>query len=116
MVLSKEFTHCPKCETVWNRRIDFLSDTSTAIVAYNPDFEYLNQGTFVFKHDTCDSNIELQVINFNDLYNGQIFTERKTGTKNCPEYCLNSSELRPCPEECECAYVREIMQTLIPVY
>ncbi len=116
MLLSKEFTHCPQCKTVWNRRIDFLSDTSTAIVAYNPDFENLEHGNFVFKHYTCCSNIELQVVNFKDLYDGPIYKERKTGTENCHEYCLNSSELRPCPEECECAYVREIIQTLIPVY
>ena len=113
MLTDKEFTHCSKCETVWKRKIDFLSDTSTSFVAYNADFEYLEHGNFVFKHDTCGSYIEIQIVNFKGLYDGPIYTERKTGTENCPEYCLNSSELRPCPEECECAYVREIIQPLI---
>ncbi|MBT4483603.1 MAG: hypothetical protein HOC71_07990 [Candidatus Latescibacteria bacterium] len=116
MLSDKEFTHCAKCETFWNKRIDFLSDTATEIVAYNPDIKYLEHGNFVFKHDTCGSNIEIQVVNFKDLYDGPIYKERKTGTENCPEYCLNSSELRPCSEECECAYVREIIQALLSIY
>jgi hypothetical protein len=38
--------------------------------------------------------------------------ERKTGTEECPGYCLHQDELQPCPARCECAYVREIIQII----
>jgi hypothetical protein len=45
-----------------------------------------------------------------DLYDGPVFEQRKTGTEQCPEYCLRKEELASCPAKCECAYVREIIQ------
>jgi hypothetical protein len=47
---------------------------------------------------------------FEDLYNGPVFKKRVTGSEECPEYCLHEDELLPCPNQCECAYVREVIQ------
>lgn len=33
-------------------------------------------------------------------------------TDKCSDYCLNKDDLRPCPVECECAYVREVIQII----
>ena len=107
-----EFASCPKCKFVWNRRGAFLVDPSTEIISYFVNFDDLDRGYFVFKHNTCGATLKLQVLDFKDLYSGHIHSERKTGTENCPEYCLNPDELHPCPEECECAYAREIIQLI----
>lgn len=47
---------------------------------------------------------------FADLYTGIKYPERKTGDADCPGYCLNKEELRSCHVQCECAYVREIIE------
>jgi hypothetical protein len=44
---------------------------------------------------------------FLDLVGGPKVRRRATGSNECPGYCLHRDELRPCPAECECAYVRE---------
>ncbi|MDO9548822.1 MAG: hypothetical protein Q7J65_07675 [Candidatus Marinimicrobia bacterium] len=46
---------------------------------------------------------------FRDLYDGPVFTKRKTGTKDCPGYCLKPQELSKCPNECDCAWAREVV-------
>jgi hypothetical protein len=47
---------------------------------------------------------------FADLHDGPVYQTRKTGTRDCPQYCLHKDELAPCPARCECAFVREILQ------
>ena len=49
---------------------------------------------------------------FQDLYSGEIFVERATGSAQCPGHCLHQDNLLPCPARCECAYVREVMQII----
>ena len=112
METTSDFTQCMLCGTSWVKRIDFLSDDSTKITAYEADFNDLDQGTFIFYHKKCGGTVSLPAIQFKTLYDGPVYTERKTGTDDCPEYCLDPHELQPCPKECECAYVREIIQII----
>ena len=112
MKTTSDFFKCMNCGTSWKKRIDFLCDDSTKITAYEADFKNLDQGTFVFYHSTCGVIFSLQASKFRDLYDGHVYTERKTDTENCPDYCKNPDELKPCQEECECAYVREIIQVI----
>jgi len=65
-------------------------------------------GTFLFRH-RCEGLVEMHAGEFSDLYNGPMFGEPRTGSEDCPGYCLRKDELRPCPAKCECAYVREII-------
>jgi hypothetical protein len=59
---------------------------------------------------TCLSTIAVPAGLFKDLYDGPIFSERQTNTENCPGYCGDRDNFEPCEAECECAYVREIIQ------
>jgi hypothetical protein len=34
------------------------------------------------------------------------------GTDGCPDHCLSKTNLQSCPAECECNYVREIIQII----
>lgn len=47
---------------------------------------------------------------FANLYNGPIYTKNIMGTESCPDHCLFKTNLEAYPEQCECNYVREIMQ------
>jgi hypothetical protein len=80
-------------------------------MGYQVNFPELEGGFFLFNH-TCGTSLGLMAGDFRGLYEGPVFSERATGTTECPEYCLHKSELRPCPAKCECAYVREIIQVI----
>ena len=100
------------CTVVWKNREQFLEDANVEIIGYQVDFKDLASGLFLFNH-SCRTTLALEVSKFKDLYEGPIFAEHATGGDECPEYCLRECELRPCPARCECAYVREIIQTVI---
>ena len=63
-------------------------------------------------NNSCQTTLAIHANDFKDLYDRPIFTERATGCEECPGYCLLQYELRPCSAQCECAYVREIIQLI----
>jgi hypothetical protein len=101
---------CPCCGYVWGTRDALLCDPQLVVVGYQVNFEELLLGFFLFSHLACGSTIALPAGRFRDLYDGPVYASRATGTQDCPEYCLRRAELDVCPAQCECAYVREILQ------
>jgi hypothetical protein len=106
------FKKCTFCGHLWQSRKDFLEDAATDLIGYQVNFDNLSLGFFLFNHLNCGTTLGIPAGLFKDLYNGPVFTERLTNTEKCPELCLHESELEPCPEKCECAYVREIIQAV----
>jgi len=102
------FATCPNCGKVWKTRNDFITDAKITLTGYQADCAFPEKGLFLLNH-TCGAEFRLRVEQFSDLYAGAIFTEKKRGSGECPEYCLRQKELRPCPVQCECSYVREIL-------
>lgn len=105
------FKKCSGCAFKWADRAHFLSDPDVDLVGYQVHFEHLELGLFLFNH-RCGSTIALQAKIFTDLYKGPVFKERKTATKECSGYCLRPAELRSCPVQCECAFVRKILNRI----
>ena len=105
------FKKCPNCGFEWSSRRDFLDDPTLEIIGYQANFEELAAGIFLFNH-SCHGTLAIPSGRFEDLYQGPIFARRAEDSEECPGYCLQEEELEPCPVECECAYVREIIQTI----
>jgi hypothetical protein len=99
------------CGFTWTGRDDLLSDPAVQIIGYQVCFEELAAGSFLFNH-SCEGTFAIRVQHFRDLYDGPIFQERKTGTEECLGYCLDREQLGICFAQCECAYVREIIQII----
>ena len=110
----KVFKKCPMCSTVWQDRDEFLGDDTLIINGYQADFEYLQDGLFYFTHevDGCFSTMTMKVNLFYDLGPPKMFTERKTLTEECPQYCLDKGNLKTCDAECECAHIRNLLGVL----
>lgn len=106
------FKTCPFCSTVWTSREKFLRDREIELVGYQVDFEHVALGLFLFNHNTCKTTLAIQARRLKDLYLGPVFKERRAGREECPGYCLRRSELEPCPAECECAWVRGLLQVI----
>lgn len=112
MNTSQAFKKCPGCDGVWQTRDAFLNDQALSLNGYKADFECLEYGLFFFTHMTpgCRSTLAIEVLDFLDMYSGEIHPERRTGEADCPGYCMDKDQLERCDAICECAFVREIMQ------
>jgi hypothetical protein len=109
---NNEFKSCPSCNQAWESREDFLADSSLELVGYQVHFKDLEQGLFLFNHHSCKSTISVKSGRFANLYKGPIYTKNMMGTESCPDHCLAKNNLQACPEQCECNYVRDIMQII----
>ena len=49
---------------------------------------------------------------FLDLFQGERFPERKSGTSECPSYCKDKEQLKRCSAICECAFNREVIDII----
>jgi hypothetical protein len=111
--MNGHFKTCPCCATIWSSREVFLEDRDLELIGYQADFEELALGILLFNHNTCKTTLAIRAFQLKDLYRGPVFTERRTGQKECPRYCLKISELAACPAQCECAWVRGLMQIIL---
>ena len=107
--IATPFKKCSKCGTQWGSRDNFLSDSDVELIGYQANFKALKTGLFCFNH-SCKTTLALYADAFMDLYDGPVFTKRATNGDDCLGHCLHRSNLKPCPAECECASVREVLQ------
>jgi len=110
-IIKENFCACSNCGCVWETRDDFLNDEEIEIIGYQVIFKKMSTGVFLFNH-SCKGTFGLKVEQFEDLYDGPIFAEKITGSDACHNFCLHEDNLEPCPEQCECAFVREIIQVI----
>ena len=104
------FKQCTKCKQIWQNRNAYLSDPEIHMIGYQVNFEDLQLGFFLFNHMSCATTLAIHAAQFIDLYEGPVYSQSKTGTDECDEHCLHKNDLEPCGSQCECAYVREIIQ------
>lgn len=105
------FKECTRCGFKWTSRDQFLADPGVELVGYQVNFVALLAGFFLFNH-SCGTTFSVYTEAFEDLYDGPVFSERSTGSEKCPEHCIHEDDLSQCPAQCECAFVREIIQRI----
>jgi hypothetical protein len=106
------FKTCPHCGKTWPDRDMFLEDHGLEVIGYQVDFEAIERGLFLFNHQDCQTTLAIPAGSFKDFHLGPFFSERQTGSESCPGYCLRQQALEPCPAECACAWVRDVLQTI----
>lgn len=111
MPMTYTFKKCPGCAFEWNKRDDFLKDKDLKLVGYEANFDVLPLGKLIFQHK-CGATLALHAEGFSDLYKGPVYKERKTGGPECLGFCKVRDDLKPCPAKCECAWVRQLIQTI----
>lgn len=105
------FKQCPACKKVWEDREELLADSEAHIIGYQAHFADLTLGLFLFNH-SCNGTFAIPAEEFLDMYKGPAFEKKFLDTEQCPGYCRHQKSLEPCPLQCECAYIREIIQIL----
>lgn len=112
---TKVFKVCPMCAVHWASRSAFLADHSLRYNGYQADFEQEERGLFYFTHEIrgCGSTMTIEATHFLSLYRGRRYRHSQRLSEECPRYCLESTELRRCPNQCRHAFVREISELLL---
>lgn len=105
------FKTCSNCGDHWERLEDFVQDPGIELTGYMPTFDDVFNGLFLFNH-RCGTTLACPVGIFEHLYDGLVYRVNKAGEPECPGYCMNKTDFSPCPVECNCAFVREILLIL----
>jgi hypothetical protein len=106
-----KFKNCSNCNAYWENLESFIQDPKIKLVGYMPTFDDLLEGLFLFNHH-CGTTLACRFDLFRQLNDGPVYEFKKNGKPECPGHCLNKTDLAPCPVECNCAYVREILQII----
>lgn len=107
----EQFKNCHLCGYQWESRTKFLEDSNIKIIGYQISFIDLKEGLFLFNH-SCGDTLALKAVEFIDLYKGPIFAENMHGSEECSGKCLYKGNLDRCPVQCECSYVREVIDII----
>ena len=104
------FKVCPHCHYEWTARNELLADPSAPVIGYQVNYDDPEKGLFLFNHDApqCGTTMAVAAGEFTDLHDGPRFKQRRDDTV-CPGQCLHKDDFNPCPVECECAYVRDVL-------
>ena len=114
---SDHFKRCSYCNKVWYTRDEFLSDSEIQLVGYQPHYKNMEEGLFLFNHLICTSTLSIVSQKFSDLYTGPFYTSNKLNDDqlnydDCPDFCLFKNKMKGCLQQCERAFVSEIIQIL----
>ena len=113
----KHFKTCACCQQSWPTRDEFLSDSDIKLIGYQPHFKNMEEGLFLFNHLSCRSTLSVISQDFRDLYTGPLYTinkldEEELNYDDCPDFCLFKHKMHGCLQQCERAFVSEIIQVL----
>jgi hypothetical protein len=112
--MSAPFKTCPNCKTVWQMLDGFLSDPNVEFAGYQVNFQDLKGGLFYFSHTdaVCGTTLAIPVKEFTGLSKRTMLNDHGKQPDGCPNLCVRQGSLDPCPVECECLWVREIIQII----
>ena len=100
------------CNHIWHNRKQFLSDKKIVITGYMANPTDLELGIFTFNHLVCQGTLSIRAGYFLDLYEQEIYNKSQYGSPVCLGKCQAPDNLDSCPVECECAYVRQVIQII----
>jgi hypothetical protein len=110
---TEPFKICPTCSKPWKTLEDFLADPELELSGYQVNFADLKGGLFYFSHlhENCGTTLAIPVKEFVGLTSRPMLAVRGAQPDCCPGLCVRN-KLDPCPVQCECVWVREIMQII----
>jgi hypothetical protein len=110
----ESFKICPTCSKSWKILKEFLSDPNLELSGYQVNFADLKGGLFYFNHlqENCGTTMAVSVKEFTELSPRPMLASRGQRPDCCPDFCVRQGALDPCLVECECVWVREIMQVI----
>ncbi len=108
------FKICPKCRCEWKTKDDFLLDKTVFLNGYQPYFQSLELGFFLFTHEieNCKSTCAIKV---EEILPSDLLLEVKGKTivpfqGKCKGYCTDNFNLQDCENtNCQGQVLRKFM-------
>jgi len=82
------------------------------MTGYQVNFVAPEKGLLLFNHLSCHTTLAVYPEKLKFLYEGPVYSENRTGSEECPGYCLQKDNFERCPAQCNCAFVREIISII----
>ena len=116
-VNKEHFKKCSYCNINWASRDEFLRDNDIKLVGYQPHYKNMEEGLFLFNHLICNSTLSIISQKFRDLYTGPFYAKNKLSEDqlnydDCPDFCLFKNKMKGCLQQCERAFVSEVIQVV----
>ena len=114
---NERFKTCSYCNVEWLSRDTFLNDQDIRLVGYQPHYKNMEEGLFLFNHLQCNSTLSVISQKFRDLYTGPFYAvnkldEEQLNYDDCPDFCLFKNKMKGCLQQCERAFVSEVIQVI----
>jgi len=106
------FKACTACDRVWATRDELLDDPEIAFTGYQAFVHDGVLGLFLFDHRTCGTTLAISASSFADLREGPVYAASAKDPEHASPYCLTASAGETCPDECECAFVQHVIETV----
>jgi len=112
--MTTPFKICTNCSRSWKTLEDFLSDPELKMNGYQVHFDDLEGGLFFFTHhqEGCFTTLAIPVTEFLSLNDRPLLAKRDKQLCIGSEFCVHQNDVSPRPVECECIWVRDILQTI----
>jgi len=91
-----------------------LDDPCVVLAGYQPYFEDLVSGLFLFTHaiEGCNTSMAIPVKKFVSLTDRPILNTRMREPDGCPHLCMHEEFSDHCPVKCECNWVRDVLSKI----
>lgn len=108
------FKTCTTCANPWPTLDEFLSDPEVKLAGYQVHFDDLEGGLFFFSHlhKGCYTTLAIPVTDFLALNDRPLLSKRDKQLCVGSDFCVHQDDIMPKPVECECLWVRDILQTI----
>jgi hypothetical protein len=106
------FKTCPNCGRPWESRRDFLDDPELSFLGYQAFVRDGILGLFMFNHHPCGTTMAVSAERFEDLRPGPMYETSHPRPAVAPAYCLDAGDPADCPPQCECGFVREVVELI----
>jgi hypothetical protein len=106
------FKSCPTCSENWATRDEMVADPQVSFAGYQAFVRDGVLGLFLFNHLSCGTTMALSAKQFEDLKKTGIYQQSAGHEKKAVSHCLTSQSDEPCPKQCECAFVQEVIDTI----
>lgn len=103
---------CTMCNTSWPDLASLVTDPDLEVVGYQARFDRPHEGLVLVTHmlEHCRTTLAISVADLRPLYFGPVYSERMTGSSDCPGLCLLQNRLEECEAQCDMAWVRRVIQ------
>lgn len=106
------FKTCPHCQKMWSSRDAFLADVAIQAVGYQPLFDDMMLGLFLFNHIDCGTTLAIRADALGDLVDHPVFEQPGSACSREREHRCLGGPLTPCPARCECRWVGAVLDAV----